>query len=107
VFDVCLCLKHTVVFDVCLPEAYSAPIAMLAGAATDTDFEKGLLEFLSRRTSALSTDSEGAEIVNTAVRALAYVFIIIRPLIFLFLLVIVMSILAWPYTKLKAGARCA
>ncbi|KAF5841738.1 hypothetical protein DUNSADRAFT_11517 [Dunaliella salina] len=44
---------------------------------------------------------------NAAVSALAWFFILIRPLIFLFLLVMVMALLLTPYARLRQGATDA
>lgn len=42
---------------------------------------------------------------NIAMVALAQIFAVLRPLIFVFLFVIVMSILGLPFAELKSGAR--
>ncbi|KAF5835276.1 hypothetical protein DUNSADRAFT_7638 [Dunaliella salina] len=48
---------------------------------------------------------KGSSSPNVARRALAWFFIVVKPLIFKFMMVLVMSIIAWPYAGFSMGAR--
>jgi len=73
-----------------------------------TDLEEQLMNFLRVEAIApIELRTEVAFDTNLAVAGLAAIFISVRPLVFVLMLVIVMSILARPFAALKAGSRCA
>ncbi|KAF5841742.1 hypothetical protein DUNSADRAFT_11522 [Dunaliella salina] len=65
------------------------------------DIDDDVMEFFRTQAYGAYEDS------NAALLALAWVFILIRPLIFLFFLVMIMALLLDPYARLRQGARDA
>jgi len=81
---------------------------VMLGGDQATDIESVLAPFLrTEATSVLDLGARFAYDTNIAAMGLASIFMSIRPLIFIFMFVIVMSILAKPFAMLKAGSRNA
>ena len=46
-----------------------------------------------------------AQPANDAESFLSWLLLVLRPLFFIFMLVLIMSMLAWPYAELRLGAK--
>ncbi|KAF5832377.1 hypothetical protein DUNSADRAFT_11749 [Dunaliella salina] len=78
----------------------NAMYSVFAGIGTEADAER-----TQEQTQFFLKEGRSDSTSNVARRGLAWVFIIIQPLVFRFMMVMVMSIVAWPYAAFSMGAR--
>jgi len=78
----------------------NAMYTVFSGIGTEADAER-----TADQTQFFLKEGRSDSSSNVARRGLAWVFIIIQPLIFRFMMVMVMSIVAWPYAAFSMGAR--
>uniref|UniRef100_A0A7S3VUB8 Polycystin cation channel PKD1/PKD2 domain-containing protein n=1 Tax=Dunaliella tertiolecta TaxID=3047 RepID=A0A7S3VUB8_DUNTE len=98
-------MMMVILFGAIEPDLSSTSAAMMAvfvgitqGAATDSDSDEEIMRFLAKET-------QGGFDTNAASIFLAWILLTLRPLLYRGLLVMITSMLSYPYAELRMGAK--